>query len=115
MASADRLHWRTSSRTDNGERCVEVAPAVDGVLVRDSKDHGAGPVLRFSHDEWAAFLARPPVTVADRLTRHDGRDVHTRWHLRDTLHFTDAEWNAFLAGARDGEFDFTREVIPAAT
>ncbi|HEY4005225.1 MAG TPA: DUF397 domain-containing protein [Pseudonocardia sp.] len=107
MAAADRPRWRTSSRTDNGEKCVEVAPTADGVLVRDTKDHGAGPVLRYSYREWAEFLAGPVVTTGEQLTRHDGTSVLTRWHLRDTLHFTTAEWDAFLAGARDGEFDFT--------
>lgn len=50
--------WRKSTRsgpwTDN---CVEVAGAEDGwVLVRDTKDHGNGPVLRYTPDEWRAFI-----------------------------------------------------------
>jgi hypothetical protein len=36
--------------------CVEVARDGDGVLVRDSKDPAAAP-LRFTADEWAAFVA----------------------------------------------------------
>lgn len=28
----------------------------DGVLVRDTKDRGEGPVLAFTRDEWLAFL-----------------------------------------------------------
>jgi hypothetical protein len=50
--------WKTSSLTDNsGPWCVEVAGAEDGdVLVRDTKDHGNGPVLTFSPAEWNAFL-----------------------------------------------------------
>lgn len=27
-----------------------------GFLVRDTKDHGTGPVLSFTRGEWAAFL-----------------------------------------------------------
>jgi hypothetical protein len=47
--------WRRSSHSESGN-CVEVAYEPDGtVLVRDSKDPD-GPVLRFSEDEWAAFL-----------------------------------------------------------
>jgi hypothetical protein len=57
MNTADRLAWRTSSYTSNGEACVEVAPATDAVLVRDTKDRGTGPILRFDYPEWAAFLA----------------------------------------------------------
>jgi hypothetical protein len=57
MATADRLAWRTSSHTSNGQACVEVAPATDAVLMRDTKDRGAGPILRVGYPEWAAFLA----------------------------------------------------------
>ncbi|MEU7743663.1 DUF397 domain-containing protein [Nonomuraea sp. NPDC049158] len=42
---------------DNGGSCVEVMRrADDSVLVRDTKDHGSGPVLAFTHAEWSAFL-----------------------------------------------------------
>jgi hypothetical protein len=51
------LHWRTSSFTDNGT-CVEVADLPDGGrLVRDTKDSGRGPILRFTEAEWRAFIA----------------------------------------------------------
>ncbi len=58
--------WFTSSYTggDNNSQCVEVAFTPGWIGVRDTKQHGTGPVLAF----------------------------------------TDAEWDAFLAGARDGEF-----------
>lgn len=36
--------------------CVEIAMAGDVIGIRDSKDHGRGPVLAFTRDEWAAFL-----------------------------------------------------------
>lgn len=35
--------------------------------------------------------------------------VHTPVELR----FTDGEWSAFVAGARDGEFDFTGRRLAA--
>jgi uncharacterized protein DUF397 len=48
--------WRTSSASGNNGQCVEVSGVSDGdVLVRDSKDSD-GPVLRFTPDEWRAFL-----------------------------------------------------------
>ncbi len=52
------MNWRKSSYSSdpNGE-CVEVATLPGGVAVRDSKDPD-GPVLRFTADEWRAFLAR---------------------------------------------------------
>jgi hypothetical protein len=50
--------WRKASRSgNNGGNCVEVARNLPGVIaVRDSKDP-AGPVLRFSRGDWAAFVA----------------------------------------------------------
>ncbi|MGW2621896.1 DUF397 domain-containing protein [Micromonospora taraxaci] len=49
-------HWRTSSRSGNGE-CVEVADNLPGVVgVRDSKDP-SGPVLVFAPAAWRAFVA----------------------------------------------------------
>lgn len=48
--------WRKSSHSNlNG--CVEVAVIDHMVAVRDTKDDGTGPVLRFGPDEWAAFVA----------------------------------------------------------
>jgi hypothetical protein len=50
----------TSSYSDNGGQCVEVAVNLTGsrgvVPVRDSKDP-AGPVLDFSAGAFASFLA----------------------------------------------------------
>jgi hypothetical protein len=37
--------------------CVEVARSGEHIGVRDTKDHGTGPVLVFNHKEWTAFLA----------------------------------------------------------
>jgi hypothetical protein len=47
--------WRKSSFCGNGA-CVEVAKSGDEFFVRDSKD-GNSPVLRFTKDEWVAFVA----------------------------------------------------------
>ncbi len=48
--------WRKSSLTLATGNCVEVASLADGgVGVRNSKD-ADGPVLRFTADEWHAFL-----------------------------------------------------------
>jgi hypothetical protein len=47
--------WCKSSRSSDGA-CVEVAHTDGDVLVRDSK-RPHGPVLRFSQQEWRAFVA----------------------------------------------------------
>ena len=50
--------WFTSSFSgQNGGECVEVAFRPGLVGVRDSKQHGEGPVLVVAAAGWAAFLA----------------------------------------------------------
>ncbi|MGI9000622.1 MAG: DUF397 domain-containing protein [Pseudonocardia sp.] len=49
--------WFTSSYTEgNSTQCVEVAFVPGWVGVRDTKDHGQGPILTFTHTAWTAFL-----------------------------------------------------------
>jgi len=133
MATSSRPAWRTSTFTDNGASCVEVAPGPGAVRVRDTKDRGRGPELVLHPDAFAALCAAATghpatghlatghpatghpaagdltVTPGERVTRHDGRTVTTHWHVSAagvTLHYTDAEWCAFAAGVRAGEFAF---------
>jgi hypothetical protein len=52
--------WRKSSHSaGNGGECVEVgattAAITATVAVRDTKDHGHGPVLRFIPRAWQTF------------------------------------------------------------
>jgi hypothetical protein len=50
--------WRKSSHsTSNGGDCVEAASLDAAVAVRDTKDNGAGPVLRFGPRSWAEFTS----------------------------------------------------------
>jgi hypothetical protein len=51
---AQEPQWRRSSRCASRE-CVEVGTQDGMVLVRDSKDPSGG-VLRYSFDEWRAFV-----------------------------------------------------------
>ncbi|MFJ7020424.1 DUF397 domain-containing protein [Streptomyces sp. NPDC101117] len=48
--------WTKSSySTDEGPDCVEVAPTLDHILVRDSKNPH-GPRLALAPTTWTAFL-----------------------------------------------------------
>lgn len=48
--------WRTAADS-GGTNCVEAGPCACGiVVVRDSKNP-AGPALRFTPAEWAAFVS----------------------------------------------------------
>jgi hypothetical protein len=53
-----QARWFKSSFSNAERACVEVA-FLDGgdVAVRDSKDHGNGPVMVFTPGEWDAFIA----------------------------------------------------------
>lgn len=52
------LTWRKSSLSSTeGQNCVEVAALLNGgQAVRDSKDP-AGPILKFTFDEWNTFIS----------------------------------------------------------
>ena len=53
----DNLTWvKSSYSSGSNDNCVEVAALPEGHFgVRDSKDTN-GPVLRFTVDEWRAFV-----------------------------------------------------------
>ena len=56
--SADGAAWGKSSYSGYNGDCVEVAALDAGqVGVRDSKAHGAGPVLRLTRAQWTALMA----------------------------------------------------------
>jgi hypothetical protein len=51
--------WRKSSYSgSNGGNCVEVAGHGSRVLVRDTRQAGTGPVLRFSPAAWRRFAGQ---------------------------------------------------------
>ncbi len=107
--------WFTSSRTNNGNQCVEVRFDGDAVLIRDSKFRRDPahrpedePVITVTATEWMVFLdavagSGPPATELIARTAADGATTLSRG--RRTLTYTPGEWEAFVAGARAGEFD----------
>lgn len=117
MSTADRLAWRTSSRSSNGEKCVEVAPAARGVVIRHSK-HPAAGMITFPFPAWAAFVREAreslPSTNGVVTIATNGTDILVRSLRTDIeLCFDEAEWSAFVAGAAGGEFDFTDRLASA--
>jgi Domain of unknown function (DUF397) len=56
--------FKATGSGDHG--CVEVAFHGGRVGVRDTKDHGAGPVLAFTAYEWEAFIAGAKAGKLDR-------------------------------------------------
>ena len=58
MNGSDSPRWRKSTFSGaNGGGCVEVAGYGGMILVRDTKDHGRGPVCRYTPDECRALIA----------------------------------------------------------
>lgn len=79
------------------------------MAIRDSKDQGRGPVIHFSLAQWTGFVREaldglPSINGVVTVTTTDTVTLVRCLTTDHTLRFTAAEWDAFLAGARDGEF-----------
>lgn len=49
--------WRKSSYSANGgQNCIEVGNDRGGILVRDTKNKGRGPVLSVSASDWRRLV-----------------------------------------------------------
>lgn len=109
VAPGEAGAWFTSSYSNAGNGCVQVRFDGADVLVADSKQRGAGPVIRVAGAVWDAFVAAAPgghheANAVLRATPapHGGRTITAADGT--ALGFTAAEWTAFLSGAADGEF-----------
>ncbi|MEV5648019.1 DUF397 domain-containing protein [Nocardia sp. NPDC052254] len=113
--------WFTSTRTNNGNQCVEVRFDGAEVSIRDSKYRRDSanrperePVITVDALTWMEFLNEVAGLGNGSSHLHTGPDRDGGTVLRHgsvELRFTAGEWVAFTAGARDGEFDR----IPVAT
>lgn len=56
MSSDSTTPWVKASASDKGDSCVEQRRHNGMIEVRDTKDRGTGPVLRFTPAEYAAWL-----------------------------------------------------------
>jgi Domain of unknown function (DUF397) len=73
--------WRKSSYSGNGGgNCVEVGAAAQAIAVRDTKQDGSGPVLRFSPAAWRKFAGQVRRSLA--LTTGLGLSAPVRGHFR---------------------------------
>ncbi|MEV0029082.1 DUF397 domain-containing protein [Nocardia sp. NPDC050793] len=112
--------WFTSSRSNNGNQCVEVRFDGDAVLIRDSKYRrnpanrpAEEPIITVTANAWTSFLTllTSGRTHTDLIVHTAADGTTTLRHGDVTLTYTPEEWEAFLAGAYDGEFD--RIILPA--
>jgi hypothetical protein len=55
MSTSD-TPWVKARRSGSDAGCFELRRVGDRIELRDSKDKGAGPILRFRPDELDAFL-----------------------------------------------------------
>ena len=56
MSTTDTSPWIKASASNEGESCVEQRRHAGMIEVRDTKDGGTGPVLRFTPAEYTAWL-----------------------------------------------------------
>lgn len=56
MSTPDTPWVKASRSGSSGGSCVELRRHDGMIEVRDTKDHGRGPILRFRSDELDAFL-----------------------------------------------------------
>ncbi len=91
---------------------MEVAAPGDGLVrIRDSKDPD-GPQLTVTVECWQRSLSRFTGQQADQggqtlAADHEPGSVVLRQAGGAALSFTRREWDAFLAGVRQGEFAVT--------
>ena len=112
--------WFTSSRSNNGNQCVEVRFDGDAVLIRDSKYRrnpanrpAEEPIITVTASLWTSFinLLNSGRSHNELIAQTCADGSATLRHGDTTLSYTPEEWDAFIAGARDGEFD--RIILPA--
>lgn len=97
------------------QSCVEIAHRADVVLIRDSKYAGPAdiqPIVEISAERWANFLelaidGRSLQLGEVAVTVHSAGGASIA-DLTHTLEYTSGEWDAFLKGAVDRQFDRPR-------
>lgn len=112
-----------STFSNDGPSCVEVKFETGHVLIRDSKQNAAfagtpeaQPVIIFPAQYWAEVLDLALASKSGRvdtlsltLRSDEGADLTglTSTNKPVTLTYTRDEWDAFIKGVADGQFDIT--------
>jgi hypothetical protein len=129
MTASDNKGWFKSSLSFANGNCVEVSLGEE-IGVRNSRE-AAGAVLRFTPGEWDAFIGGVKNGEFNRFGQASvsggwvkssesigngqcvevalGAEISVRnsRHSEDgpVLRFTPDEWDAFIGGVKNGEFD----------
>lgn len=115
MSSTDtpRSGWFKSSFSDSSNNCVVVRFSDELVLIRDDKYRGEAhlqPTIAIPAAHWPDFLELalgqnvPAADIGLPTISADESGARITDAVGTTLLFTDAEWTAFTAGIRAGEF-----------
>ena len=93
------MNWRTSSYSSgNGGECVEVASPEGAVAVRDTKQirdtkqNGTGPVLRFSPGAWRRFAGQVKRSLASAGYRVTKRRAPDRVRITRSVRPDSGSW-----------------------
>jgi hypothetical protein len=72
----NEIMWRKSAySSSNGGNCVEVGQVTRTVAVRDTKQYGRGPMLRFTSAAWRRFTDQVKRSLGiNRATERPRRD-----------------------------------------
>jgi predicted secreted Zn-dependent protease len=68
MESDNFTTWRKATYSHANGSCVEVASNGLGLGIRDTLQHGAGPVLQFSAAAWETFIGATRPEHASHLS-----------------------------------------------
>ena len=69
----NETRWRKSTYSSNGgASCVEVGQATRAIAVRDTKQAGRGPVLRFTPAAWRRFAGQVKRSLVPHLAVRAG-------------------------------------------
>ena len=101
--------WQKSSYCGEGDACVQVAAPSDGtVQLRESSDP-SGSILTTTPARFRALLdavrAGGSSSGGIEVSHEAGGGVVRLWETGVVVTTTSEKWDAFVRGAKDGEFD----------